>query len=76
MTSAERKAFELVPETCPIIDKATETYLDVVKSQTEALRSALIDALEENERLENTIDDLESEIDDLNSQIEELENEQ
>lgn len=75
MSIAERKAFELVPETCPIIDRAAETYLEVIKSQTEALRSALIDVIEENETLKDTIDALEEEIDNLNGRIKELEDE-
>lgn len=69
---AKARAFQLVPETCPVIESAFTEALDTVKSQTEALREALIDALFLVHEKEERIKELESTIRDLNEIITDL----
>ena len=77
---ATREAFAIVPETCPAVDAAlsnitaaVETADDLIKKQTEALRSALIDALDRAIDAEETAEQLRREVYALNDRVADLE---
>jgi hypothetical protein len=82
---AKRESFQLVKETCPHVDAAlagvAETIkeqLDVslqmaeksIKVQTEALRDALIEALDRALTAEKQVEELENKVAELESQLE------
>lgn len=82
MTSqkAKREAFAIVPETCPAVNAAlsnitaaVETADGLIKEQTEALRNALIDALDRAIDAEETAELLEREVDALKDKVADLE---
>jgi predicted nucleic acid-binding Zn-ribbon protein len=72
MSNPVKLAFKMVPETCPFVDNALEIASSAIKEQTEKLRNALINVLEENQELQNKVDSLVDEIDNLKAEIEEL----
>jgi len=69
MSYAKREAFSRVPETCPAIDKALAEAEEVIKEQTNALRAALIDALNELADCEERENDLIAEVEQLRDVI-------
>ena len=56
---ARREAFSIVKDTCPVVDEAFDTAIKAVKSQTEALRDALISTLQRAFEAEDRVNDLE-----------------
>lgn len=82
MTShkAKREAFAIVPETCPAVNAAlsnitaaVETADGLIKEQTEALRNALLDALDRAIDAEEAVERLEREVDALKDKVADLE---
>lgn len=80
MKRSERESFHIVKETCPAIDKGLSELDTIIKSQTYALREALVDKIEEIfdaedkiASLEQKLRDAEQEIADLQDQIRRLE---
>jgi hypothetical protein len=75
MTSrqATREAFAAVPETCPAVDEALFLAGSRIKEQTEALRNALIEALERAIEAEEKCSELEREVADLEQRVAQLE---
>lgn len=82
--SAHRDAFDLVAETCPAVDgaardfeavigRAISDHMDdlvaVVKKQTETLRAALIEVIEERNTEKQRADDLQSQMEQLKGQL-------
>lgn len=68
---ARREAFKAVGETCPHVDSALAEAATLIKEQTEALRSALIDAIERAIEAEERVCDLEDEVKQLKLELEE-----
>lgn len=71
-STAERRAYRLVPETCPKVDAALSVAADVIKEQTGDLREALVDTIHDLIEAEDRIKELESEIVDLKAELDEL----
>ena len=69
---AQKRAFELVPETCPKVDEAFSDAAHVVKAQTNARSDALVDTLEELMSAEAIIEDLERKVIELKDEIQEM----
>lgn len=85
MASPEKEAFEMIPETCPLIDRGASDFkrdieeaissrLDdfiekVVKEQTGALRNALVEAIRDKQEQEGRADRLEHEVKDLEKEV-------
>lgn len=67
--SARRLAFERVPETCPMVNKAFKQ----VQLQISNLREALIKALEESIEKDDRINELESLVSELKDKLSLLE---
>ncbi len=72
-TSAQRKSFGLVAETCPGIDEALRVFEGVIKDKTADLRNALTNTCDELLDAEAKIETLEEKLSDANSRIAELE---
>lgn len=82
MTSrkARREAFAIIPETCPAVNAAlanitaaVEAADSSIKEQTEALRNALLDALDRAIDAEEAAERLEREVDALMNKVAGLE---
>ena len=56
---AVKEAYSMVDETCPVVDEAFDTAIKAVKSQTEALRDALVSTLQRAFEAEDRVNDLE-----------------
>lgn len=82
--NAHREAFHLVGETCPAVDGAARDFETVmgraisdhmedlvaaVKKQTETLRAALIEVIEERNTEKQRADDLQSQMEQLKGQL-------
>lgn len=66
------EALRLVPATCPKVDDAFEDCLSLVKEQTNALRDALINTIEERMAAELQIAELEEYVIKLEAELDEL----
>jgi predicted nucleic acid-binding Zn-ribbon protein len=70
--TAEKDAYRIVPETCPVVDAAIEKAVDAIKEQTGNLREALIDVIEERNNLQDQLDDAMAKIKELEADIDDL----
>lgn len=88
--NAARESFQIIQETCPAVDAAAQAFsreltetienrleglISDVKSQTTALREALIDAIQERNEARKECDDFENEVDRLNDVVKDLSSE-
>lgn len=70
---ARQEAFQIVPETCPHVDRALEQAASTVKEHTNALRVALIEALERALDAEGRVEELEFSVQSLQQKLSEIE---
>lgn len=70
--TAEKDAYQMVPETCPVVDAAIEKAVEAIKEQTSALREALVDAIEERNKFEKDLEDALNKIKELEADIDDL----
>lgn len=70
--NAERISYQLVRDTDSIIDSSIEKAVLSIKEQTWCLREALIDAIEERNKVEEDLDDAKAKIAELENEIESL----
>jgi predicted nucleic acid-binding Zn-ribbon protein len=68
---AQKEAFQMVGETCPHVDAALSAAADAIKTQTEALRDALVEAIARAMDAEEKVVDLEHEVNRLERELEE-----
>lgn len=66
---AEREAYQAVPETCPEVDHALAVAGGLIKIQTNALRAALVEALERAIVAEERAEELEKEVEALQDML-------
>lgn len=88
--NAARESFQIIQETCPAVDAAAQAFsreltetienrleglISDVKSQTTALREALIGAIQERNEARKECDDFENEVARLNDVVKDLSSE-
>jgi DNA-binding transcriptional regulator GbsR (MarR family) len=69
---AEKDAYEIVPETCPVVDAAIEKAVDAIKEQTSNLREALICMIVERNNLQDQLDDAMAKIKELENDLQKV----